>query len=189
MMTDIYEKCPIIENDNFRLRLLSESDLDALFKVYSDKNALPFFNGDNCNGDNFYFETKEVMKKVIEAWLEEYKRKGFVRFSIIDVVKNEAIGTIELFNRKSQDYFNECGLMRVDVRSDYEKEEPLFNILNLITNPAFEFFHCKMIATKAPIYAVERISALEKCGYTKSDEKFLDAKGNSFSDYWTVNKR
>ena len=25
--------------------------MDDLLKVYSDKNALPFFNSDNCDGD------------------------------------------------------------------------------------------------------------------------------------------
>ena len=28
--------------------------------VYGDKNALPFFNSDNCHGDNFYYPDEET---------------------------------------------------------------------------------------------------------------------------------
>lgn len=44
----IYESCPVLENEKFMLRLFQEEDCDDLLKVYSDKNALPFFNSDNC---------------------------------------------------------------------------------------------------------------------------------------------
>lgn len=37
------------------MRFVSEDDTDDLSEVYSDKNALPFFNSDNCDGDNFYY--------------------------------------------------------------------------------------------------------------------------------------
>ena len=33
---DIYEKCPILENDNYIVRLLEENDVDDLFTVYSE---------------------------------------------------------------------------------------------------------------------------------------------------------
>ena len=36
---------------------------------------------------------------------------------------NCAMGTIELFNRKAKDYFNNCGLLRLDLRSDYGKNK------------------------------------------------------------------
>lgn len=34
-------------NNNLLVRLIREDDADDLLQVYSDKNALPFFNGDN----------------------------------------------------------------------------------------------------------------------------------------------
>ena len=30
---DIYEKCPVLENDNFIVRLIEENDVDDLFSV------------------------------------------------------------------------------------------------------------------------------------------------------------
>ena len=54
-MSDVYKKCPAFENDSFLLRFSQLDDARDLVSVYSDKNALPFFNSDNCHGDNFYY--------------------------------------------------------------------------------------------------------------------------------------
>ena len=40
-----------------------------ILKIYSDKNALPFFNSDNCHGDNFYYPTKEKMDSAIDSMI------------------------------------------------------------------------------------------------------------------------
>lgn len=116
--------------------------------MYSDERAVPFFNSDNCNGDDFHYTSLERMQRAIEFWLRSYKDKGFVRFSIIDKRICHIIGTIELFNRRSKDYFNNCGLLRLDIRNDYEHTEHIFEILSLILPPAFQLFDCEMIATK-----------------------------------------
>ena len=68
-MANVYEECPVLENERWRLHLIEKSDAEDLLNVYSDKNALPFFNSDNCDGDNFYYPTKEQMDKAIDFWL------------------------------------------------------------------------------------------------------------------------
>lgn len=60
---DVYKKCPIMENENFLLRLVKSEDVEDLWNVYSDKRAVPFFNSDNCDGDDFYYETLARMEK------------------------------------------------------------------------------------------------------------------------------
>ena len=40
---NIYETCPVLENEKFIIRLFQNEDCEDLLKVYSDKNALPFF--------------------------------------------------------------------------------------------------------------------------------------------------
>ena len=83
-MKDVYECCPAFENEKYILRFVKEEDVDDLLKVYSDKNALPFFNSDNCHGDNFYYPDKTKMKAAIRFWLQSYDTKWFVRWTIID---------------------------------------------------------------------------------------------------------
>lgn len=188
-MSNVYEKCPVLENKNYMLRLIEEGDAKDLYEVYCDKNALPFFNSDNCHGDNFYCPTEERMQEAIKYWLWEYERKGFVRFAVIDKNRNRAIGTIELFHRKADDFFDDCGIMRLDVGSKYEYENVLCEIMSVIMKPAYQLFECNMIATKAPIYAVERIAALEKMGFEKSMEKLVGHDGTTYGDYWCIFNR
>ena len=61
-MVDPYEKCPVYENKNYLFRLVETSDASDLLAVYSDERAMPFFNSDNCNGDDFHYTTLERMQ-------------------------------------------------------------------------------------------------------------------------------
>ena len=64
-MVDVYKNCPEYENEDYLVRMVCQEDRMDLLKVYSDKRAVPFFNSDNCDGDNFYYATKERMAEVI----------------------------------------------------------------------------------------------------------------------------
>ena len=170
---DIYKTCPVFENGDYLLRLTSQEDCADLLKVYSDKEAVPFFNSDNCHGDDFFYTTAERMKQAIDFWIFSYKNGYFVRFSIIDKKTGSAVGTIEIFNRTAADYFTNCGLMRLDLASDYEKQDRIAGILSLIIEPIFQWFGCDKIATKAIPAAKERIKALESLGFELSEEKLV----------------
>jgi len=186
---DIYESCPQIENEKYKLRLVSPNDRDDLLKVYSDKAAVRFFNSDNCNGDNFYYTTPDRMAQAIKFWLREYEQRYYVRFSIIDKSAATVIGTIEIFNRISDDYFTNCGLLRLDLASDYEKRGIIDEILSLIIEPIFEWFDCDMIATKAIPEAGERICALENRGFALSYEKLIGAHDYRYDNYYVLKKQ
>ena len=56
-------------------------------------------------------------------------------------------------------YFNHVGVLRLDLKSEYETSEEIFTIMNLIVPPTFDLFECEEIITKVPVYAVERIEA------------------------------
>lgn len=181
---NIYEKCPVLENERYIIRFFKKEDCDDLLKVYSDKNALPFFNSDNCDGDNFYYATKEKMTEVLDFWNLAYENGWFVRLSIVDKTVSGVIGTIELCLRVSEDEFNNRGILRIDVRSDYEREEMLYDIITLIASELSEMLGCSGIITKAPIYAVERIKAVQKAGFVKSEHLLIGKTGYAYDGYW-----
>ena len=183
---NIYNACPTIENDRYTIRLFDNNDCDDLLKVYSDKNALPFFNSDNCDGDNFYYTTKGKMAEAISFWKMAYDNGWFVRLSIIDKAISSVIGTVELCLRVSEDEFNNMGILRVDVRSDYEREDALYDIFSLITPKLEEMLGCKGVLTKAPIYAVERVKAIKKLGFTRSEHLLIGKTGYAYDGYWTI---
>lgn len=183
-MMNPYEKCPMYENENYLLRMVDASDASDLLLVYSDKKAVPFFNSDNCNGDDFHYTSLKRMQEAIAFWQQEYKKKYYVRWTIFDKNVSHAIGTIELFNRKADDYFNNCGLLRLDLRSDYEYEEKIFEILSLIIPSTFELFDCQMIATKVSPFAFERKLAIARLGFIASEEKLIGGHDKKiYTDY------
>ncbi len=186
---DVYKNCPTFENEHFLLRYIIENDCTDLLKVYSDEKAVPFFNSDNCCGDNFYYTTEERMLEAIKYWFFEYERKGFVRWAVIDKTTNSTIGTVELFHRKSKDYFTKCGLLRLDLRSDYETSDRIISILSAILMPTFKLFHCNKIATKAVPEAKERISALKTLGFTLSHEKLIGHDKTEYDNYYVLLKK
>ena len=184
-MRDPYETCPVYESERMLLRLIQAEDAEDLLSVYSDERAVPFFNGDNCNGDDFHYTTPERMKSAVEFWQQAYREKWFVRWTIIDKQTGHAVGTIELFNRRAQDYFNDCGLLRLDLKSDYEREEWITELLSLITPDAFKLFGCRMAATKVWPFASERKKAAERAGFVLSEEALIGGDdGKTYTDYY-----
>ncbi len=188
-MMNVYDSCPAFEDERFLLRFVKQEDADDLLKVYSDKNALPFFNSDNCDGDNFYYPDSDRMENAIDFWLRSYESKWFVRWTIFDKTISIAIGTIEMFHRIADDDFNHVGVMRLDVRSDYEISDILQVMFELFIPEAFALFECNEIITKIPVYAVERINAALKFGFIKSEKLLIGTNDHyAYNNYWTVNK-
>ncbi len=185
-MEDVYKNCPEYENEDYILRMVSQKDKLDLLKVYSDKKAVPFFNSDNCGGDDFYYTTERRMEQAIDYWFFEYSRRGFVRWSIVSKATNEAIGTIELFHRDAADYFTNCGLLRFDIRSDFEISEEIVKILKLIIQPAYTLFYCDKIAAKAILSASERIAALEYLGFKRTEENLAGHDGKKYGSYYVL---
>lgn len=185
---NIYKNCPTFENEKFILRLTELNDCEDLLQVYSDKKALPYFNSDNCHGDDFYYASADRMLQAINFWIEAYSKGWFVRWSIYDKNINKVVGTIEEFHRDSDDFYTDCGLLRLDLRSDFEIKEKIEDILSLIVRPSFEIFGSEIVATKARPFAEERIQALKNLGFTARDEKLKGFDGTLYGDYFVLEK-
>lgn len=184
---DVYETCPEFSSEHYLLRQTTMADRDDLLKVYSDTAAVPIFNSDNCTGD-FYMTTPEDMENCIRFWLGEYALRYYVRWSIIDRASGCAIGTIELFHRTADDFFNHVGLLRLDLRSDYETEAAITEILSLLLPPAFGLFSCDTMATKIPACAQVRKNALCGLGFQDTPELLYGHDGRAYGDYYILKK-
>ena len=185
---NIYRNCPEVCNDHFLLRLVREADCEDLLKVYSDPAAVPLFNSDNCHGDDFHYTTCERMMEAILFWIWSYQNNWFVRWSILDQNTNEAVGTVELCYRVSLDSFNGCGILRLDLRSDYEKEEEIWELLELVVPPAFYWLDCSCIITKAAANAQTRRNVLQRFGFAPCAEHLIGSDGAVYGDYYAFCK-
>jgi hypothetical protein len=172
-MKDIYEECPAYKKNLITLRQTSIQDAKELLKCYSDEKAVPFFNCDNCNGDDFHYTTIERMKQAIDFWNFSYKNRYFVRWTVILNDTNEKIGTIEMFHRTADDEFNHYGVLRIDLQSKYEIQPVIDDILEIANKNFYKVFDVKEILTKAVPKASERIASLIQKGYKPINQKFM----------------
>ncbi len=184
---NIYENVPVVENERWLVRFIEDNDADDLLSTYGDLNVLPFLNSDNCH-DNFYMEKVEDVKAAIYYWKKEYfENKCFVRFSIVDKSTGKVIGTFEAFKRESEDFFTDCVLVRLDLRSDHERRGVISELLAMMMPHFFSWFDCNMIVTKAPAYALKRCRALTELGFEHSSEPLV-GHDKEYYDYWVKHK-
>ena len=181
---DVYQNCPVMESRNFLLRPVKAEDAAGLLKVYSDEKAVPLFNSDNCHGDDFHYQTPERMKEAIAFWDFSYRNRYFVRWCIADRRTDEAVGTIELFRREAEDAFTDTALLRLDLRSDHEREDTLREILILIVETAYELFASDTMTTKAVPAAQVRRRVLEELGFQESRNTLKGQDGTLYRHYF-----
>lgn len=67
--------------------------------------------------------TIEKMKKAVDFWLSSYQSKWFVRWVIVERLSGKIIGSVELFHREADDYFNHTGLLRLDLKNEFEEAQ------------------------------------------------------------------
>ena len=161
---DPYLKCPVYGSESFHLRLVRMEDAWDLFLCYSDAKAQEIFNVDRCNTD-FCFSTVESLRAYIAGWLEAYNNKHFIRYSIVDKKIDKAIGTVEIFGGELGGERTERGVLRIDIRHEYENTEALDELLK-ISDKFFLDVNTEKFITKAIPQAKERIKALIQNGYT-----------------------
>lgn len=80
------------------------------------------------------------------------------------------------------------GILRIDVRCDYEDQDNLFGIFSLIVPRMPEMSDCKGTITKSPIYTVESINnAVQRVGFIKSEHLLICRhNGYAYDGYWTI---
>ena len=181
-MSTIYESCPSLKGPSLTLRLVAMEDAEDLLMVYGDPGNTPFFNADNCHGDNFYYPTLERMQQAISFWLHSYKHGWFVRWSIVE--RQTVIGTVECFYRGPSDAFGDSALLRIDLRRDRDTERINSEILDILLPCLKELFGGHIAVIKAPAIAQNRIAALTERGFSRSAEKLIGEGGTTYGDYW-----
>jgi len=167
---DPYSKCPEYESKTFLLRLVSMDDAEDLLKCYSSPEAQRFFNPDNCTSD-FRYSSLDEMRQCIQFWIDAYKSRSFIRYSIIDKHIGAAVGTIEIFGGDRNGERTERGVLRIDIRTEYENEVFLFELLK-IADSFFYDFNTEKFVTKAIPEAIHRIDALANVGYVPYISKY-----------------
>lgn len=109
------------ETASFILRQVEAQDAPALLRCYGDPAAVALMNDDNCVR-GFLCRTLEDMDAYIRIWQGE--SESYARPAVIDKAAGTPVGTVEIFG-------GETGVLRVDLRQDYEREDVLEELYRL----------------------------------------------------------
>ena len=163
--TDVYLHCPVYEREQVKMRFVEMEDARELLACYSDERAVRFFNSDNCHGDDFHYTTMSRMKAAITFWCESYDNRYFVRWTVVEKKTNAVIGTVEMFQSEDQENGEACGILRIDLASNYEKKPYLREILSIAVDNFYLNFKVSHILTKTFPDALERTECLDEAGF------------------------
>lgn len=177
---NVYESCPTFSAPRFTLRPVRAEDAPGLLAVYSDPDAQPLFNADNCTSD-FRYTTLPEMEACMNMWLWSYEHGWFVRWVILE--GDTPVGTVEMFRRDNGDDGRGSGVLRIDMLSRCETADVLGELLEAILPSMHELFGCGTVLTKAPAFARERLSALKTHGFTPA-APLIAHDGRPLGDYW-----
>jgi len=186
---NVYKELPEFYGKNFILRKVRTDDAQDLLRVYSDEKSVPLFNTDNCNGDDFHYTEFNRMRQALDFWKFSYENGYFVRWVIEEKNNGKAIGTIEMFRRESKaDVFDNCGILRLDLKSEYETQGFITEILSSLIPVSFYMFGCDKIASKIPQFAKPRIKAFTSIGFIPEKSCLTGHDGTLYGDYYIIKK-
>jgi hypothetical protein len=120
------------------------------------------------------------MKQAVDFWVYAYQHGYFIRWTVMDNTTGKAVGTIEMLRRRAEDDCDNYGILRIDLRSDYETEPILRGIIDIAKRHFLDAFDVEYIVTKCIPAAETRIGALKASGFVP-----LGRPVNKFNDYWS----
>lgn len=171
-----FEKCPVYETESMLFTLVKEEDANDLYECYTDPITKSHMNNDNCGGVWDIYGIEPVLG-AIRGWIEVFKEKFFIRWSITNKTTNKIIGTIEIAPIPNTTRFldGECkiGILRIDLISSSEQESVFTEILNMTTNHFFNDFAIDQIIIKAEKIDTERVLALKDCLFSEVPDKSI----------------
>ena len=170
-MMNAFSVCPEYETEHFKIRKLKAEDADELFLCYSDPEAARFFNGDCC-GDDFYYTDMDKFRECVEYWLSRYEARDFVRWSIQDKDTKSLIGTVEVCpSLKYAVDGKMMGILRIDLKSEYEKQAVLEELMDILMVHIYEDFQVASVIMKIQKDAEERPKLIKKYQFVSAKEE------------------
>lgn len=186
---DPYAKCPVFETEHFQIRQVREEDAEELLACYTDMSTWVFYSTDMFKKIfASRYPTLDEMKACIRFWLDEYKNKVYIRFSVVDKTTGKAIGTIELFDKVGGDknqmleVVRRGAVLHIDLAPPYETQRYISELLTLADSQFFVLFGVKYLLTRVIPTAEERLTALRSARY----EPFAWKPGREH--YWAHSK-
>ena len=84
--------------------------------------------------------------------------------------------------------FNNYLILRMDLRSDFERSDVVMKLLRLIVDPLQTIFKCDNIASKVVPLNTERKKAFQEFGFSEVNKPLIGNDSKEYFHYFVLNK-
>lgn len=155
------DKLPLLEAARVSLRHLEESDIDALFEIFSDEEAMRYWS---CAA----FAEKAQAAELLRGIHDSFKEKTLFQWGVAQNSDNRIIGTVTLFNIDKENRRAEIGYA---LNRRFWGQGLINEALKTLINQAFSNWDFNRIEADVDPHNTASIRTLEKLGFQK--EGFL----------------
>ena len=134
----------------------------------------------SCQVERSQLRNKERAMEMLKSKLYQLE----VEKKEAELNKEKGISDSINFGSQIRNYVLEPYTLVKDLRSGYEKQDTIEDILGIIIPETRDMFACEMIATKAVSIAQERIQALEHMGFCLSEEALIGHDETKYNSYY-----
>lgn len=164
----------MFETKNFIVSLPSKDDLENLIKLYTNKEVMMFFGG---------IRTKELIKKRMNLFLENYMLDGFGYGLVYRKFDNKFIGRVGLNRYELKEYENkiEIGILLLP---EHWNRGYATELVDALVNYAKEVIKISTLYATIDKTNFGSIKVAQKLGFTFSDEVlYFDILKNLYIKY------
>jgi ribosomal-protein-alanine N-acetyltransferase len=154
---EVFESFPVLETDRLILREINLKDVNEIYAVRSDKEAMKYF------GHNVYTSVAEA-EDMIRVVIDGFKNKEGIRWGITLKDSDKLIGSAGIWRLLKQHHRGEIGY---DLLPKYWKQGIMFEALSEIIKFGFDKMNLHSIEANLDPDNIASVKLLEKSGFEK----------------------
>ena len=156
-----FNEFPILETNKFLLREVKENDYKEIYEIYCEKEVVKYQQIDPMH-------TLEQAQKSVNAFLNGFKNKKFIRWCIADKVHDKVIGLITLHDFDNWNSKAEIGYM---LNKNYWKQGIMSEVSQKVICYAFKVIGLNRIEALIHPKNTVSIKLSTKLGFIKEGLK------------------
>ena len=157
LLQKYHDNFPDLVSDRLLLRKVNPEDADSLFKIFSDPDAMKYYN-------IYPFAEKKEVEQLIAIINEHFIQGVAIRWVIVLINNNEPIGTIGLSSSASNPFGAELGF---DLNKNYWNRGIITEAIICVKNFGLNDLGLKRIQARTKPENTGSWKALEKAGFLR----------------------
>lgn len=152
-----WDSLPTIETPRMRLRWMTEGDVDALYRIFSDPDVMRYWGAPPL-------ADREAAAALLAEIQENFRRRSAMKWGVAESGTDRVIGTVTLFNLNLDNRRAEIGY---GLDRDFWRKGYMNEALQALLSFAFNVLDLHRLEADVDPRNVGSIRSLEKLGFQR----------------------